>query len=244
MSQYLLFQIYSPFVSWGEAAVGEVRHTSSVPSRSALLGILAAALGIRRDEEQRLAVFNQHYEFAVRPYLSREQWLRDYQTIEVPKENRKRHYFTRRDELTLAPDELNTMLTFREYHTDAFYFIAVRETVGAPVGLDKVADALRNPVFPLYFGRKSCPPALPLSPQILQGTLSDVLCQALEHALLNNDSPLFTLLSGENDLCYWEGEHEGMTVVETRQRSDQPLSRQRWQFTTRLQHSGNIKGDE
>ncbi|QBH96771.1 type I-E CRISPR-associated protein Cas5/CasD [Limnobaculum zhutongyuii] len=244
MSQYLLFQIYSPLVSWGEVAVGEVRHTSSVPSRSALLGILAAALGIRRDEEQRLNMFNQHYEFAVRPYLSREQWLRDYQTVEVPKENKRRHYYTRRDELIQAPDELNTMLTFREYHSDVFYFVAVRETVGAPVGLDKLADALRNPVFPLYFGRKVCPPALPLGPQILQGTLSDVFCMVSEQILLNKNNPIFSLLSEKNDLCYWEGEHDGMMSVETRQRSDQPLSRQRWQFSSRLQHSGNIRGEE
>jgi CRISPR system Cascade subunit CasD len=48
MSRYLLFQLYAPLVSWGAPAVGEVRHTDTIPTRSALLGLLAAALGIPR----------------------------------------------------------------------------------------------------------------------------------------------------------------------------------------------------
>jgi CRISPR system Cascade subunit CasD len=52
MSRYLLFQLYAPLVSWGAPAVGEVRHTDTIPTRSALLGILAAALGISRDNEE------------------------------------------------------------------------------------------------------------------------------------------------------------------------------------------------
>lgn len=47
----------------GRGRPGEVRHSHELPSRSALLGLLAAALGIRREEEQRLNAFNQHYSF-------------------------------------------------------------------------------------------------------------------------------------------------------------------------------------
>ena len=49
----LLFRLYGPLASWGEIAVGESRHTAVYPSKSALLGLLAASLGIRRDEEER-----------------------------------------------------------------------------------------------------------------------------------------------------------------------------------------------
>ena len=37
--------------SWGEIAVGENRHTASYPSKSAIIGLLGAALGIKRDDE-------------------------------------------------------------------------------------------------------------------------------------------------------------------------------------------------
>ncbi len=49
MSQYLIFQLHGPMASWGVDAPGEVRHTHELPSRSALLGLLAAGVGIRRD---------------------------------------------------------------------------------------------------------------------------------------------------------------------------------------------------
>lgn len=75
------------------------------------------------------------------------------------------------------------MITTREYRCDALFHIAVQETEGAPIVLEKLAAALEEPVFPLYLGRKSCPPALPLAPLILDGTLAQVFYQA-EQALI------------------------------------------------------------
>lgn len=240
MSRYLIFQLYAPLVSWGEAAVGEVRHTSAIPSRSALLGLLAAALGIRREDEPQLQVFNQHYHFAIRPLSPREQWVRDYHTVQVPKENRKRRYATRRDELILSSDEPETMLTSREYRCDACYHIAVRETPEAPFTLDVLANALLAPVFPLYLGRKSCPPALPLNPQIIEGTLAAVFHRAYTDESYGFHCEELAAIRSAPLFCVWEGEHEGVSEFATHQRSDQPLSRSRWQFTTRVQHSGYL----
>lgn len=82
-------------------------------TRSALLGLLAAALGIRRDEEARLNNFNRHYHLAVHALASQDCWLRDYHTVSAPRENKKYRYYTRRDELTLAPDEVGTLISQR-----------------------------------------------------------------------------------------------------------------------------------
>ncbi len=53
MARFLLFQLAGPLASWGEIAIGEDRHSAPYPGRSAVLGILASALGIRRAEEVR-----------------------------------------------------------------------------------------------------------------------------------------------------------------------------------------------
>lgn len=238
MSRYLLFQLYAPLVSWGTMAVGEVRHTDVIPTRSALLGLLAAALGIPREQEERLSQFNKHYHFAILPLSSREQWLRDYHTIEVPKENKKQIYYTRRDELTQNRDDLGTMITWREYRCDAYYLIAVSETEGAPVTLDALANSLITPVFPLYLGRKSCPLALPLAPEILEGNLAEVF-RISEHNL-EPDLALLSQGSAPSAICYWEGPAEGVEPSEWRLRSDQPISRKRWQFDVRQQYSGKF----
>ena len=41
--------------------------------------------------------------------------------------------------------------------------------------LRELEAALRHPVYPLYLGRRSCPPTLPLCLGIRQGSLLDVL---------------------------------------------------------------------
>ncbi|WP_034457472.1 type I-E CRISPR-associated protein Cas5/CasD [Buttiauxella noackiae] len=240
MSRYLIFQLYAPLVSWGEVAVGEVRHTATIPSRSALLGLLAAALGIKRENEQQLQCMNQHYHFAIRPLSPREQWLRDYHTVQMPKENRKRRYYTRRDELILSSEEPGTMLTSREYRCDAFYHVAVQETPDAPYTLDELACALMAPVFPLYLGRKSCPPALPLNPQIIDGTLGEVFHKAYADSNYGFNCEELAAIRSAQLFCVWEGEQQGVSEFATQQRGDQPVSRNRWQFTTRVQHSGYL----
>ncbi len=44
MDNYLVFQLYAPLAAWGGQAVGQERPSDDHPSRSALLGLLAAAL--------------------------------------------------------------------------------------------------------------------------------------------------------------------------------------------------------
>ena len=54
MKDYLVFRLYGPLASWGQAAVGGDRPTGLQPTRSAILGLLGAALGIKRDNNQDL----------------------------------------------------------------------------------------------------------------------------------------------------------------------------------------------
>lgn len=113
MSQYLIFQLHGPMASWGVDAPGEVRHTHELPSRSALLGLLAAGVGIRRDDTERLNAFNRHYSLVV--CASRNpRWARDYHTVQMPKEVRKARYFSRREELS-DPELLSAIISRRDY---------------------------------------------------------------------------------------------------------------------------------
>lgn len=243
MTQYLVFQLYAPLVSWGVEAVGEVRHSAAIPGRSALLGLLAAAVGIRREEEARLNAFNAHYYFAVCPRPARQSWLRDYHTVSMPRENRKRVYPTRRDELLLAPEEVGTIVTQREYLCDADYLVAVSAAPQALLSLESLQVALQKPVFPLYLGRKSCPPALPLAPYLTTGTLAQVMTQAntrfscpVRH--WQDREPTCALE------CHWDIPGEtSIPVREARRCSDNPLSRARWQFGERTCFVGTLPGE-
>ena len=64
-------------------------------------------------------------------------------------------------------------VTYRHYLQDAV-FLAGLESEDEAL-LRELEAALRHPVYPLYLGRRSCPPTLPLCLGIRQGSLLDVL---------------------------------------------------------------------
>ncbi|WP_461211490.1 type I-E CRISPR-associated protein Cas5/CasD [Desulfocurvus sp. DL9XJH121] len=170
MAEHLVFTLYGPLQAWGSVAVGEIRPCAGHPTRSGVLGLLAAALGIRRGEGERLQALSDAYAVAVRVDDPGERF-RDYHTVQTPQEKAKRAFHCRRDELgtKLAPDETpNTLLSRRDYLTDARFTVCLRPTAsGAPHSLRELHDALLRPRLTPYLGRKSCPTALPFLPQII-----------------------------------------------------------------------------
>lgn len=238
MADYLLFRLYGPLASWGVIAVGQERGSDVQPSKSAILGLLAAALGIRRDEEQRLAALAAGYGFAVRVDAGG-MLLRDYHTAQVPSASdmKKRPHRTRRDELLLPRHALNTVLSSREYRCDALYMVALWASPNAPYSLAELAAALVKPQLPLYLGRKSCPLALPLQARIMT---TETLAVAFSQVSFSDDAFLTELKRDEKPAIHWEEgiDEGGLAALMTVTRRDQPLSRRRWQFRERRERRG------
>lgn len=231
---YLVFQLQAPLSAWGETAVGEFRPTANYPSESALLGLLAAALGIRREEEDSHAALRKGYGFAI-GVLSSGRLLRDYHTAQVPGrvalKNRPHH--TRRDEFNLPKNDLNTILSTRDYRQDAASLVAIQMRDGAPYPLSDIAQALVKPRFTLYLGRKACPPALPLNPQIIPADNAQTALYDYRQKLAD--------LGGETvpafeRIVWGEGIESGMFHDLEVVRKDRLLSREHWQFGDRIEY--------
>ncbi len=237
MKDYLLFQLYGPLASWGDIAVGEYRPSFAHPSKSAIVGLLAAALGIRRDEEGRQNSLAASCTFSVR-VDAMGVLLRDYHTTQVPSAKRGVTHYTRQSEL--ATDELNTILSSRDYRCDAVYTLAITVADGAPYSLEELASALAKPVFTLYLGRKSCPLAMPLHPQIINAaTLRDALASVPPIAELTD------IISKDDTNVFWEGDIEsGLSCQQVIIRRDEPRSRKRWQFSDRRENYGVFRKEE
>lgn len=231
---YLVFQLQAPLSAWGETAVGEFRPTANYPSESALLGLLAAALGVRREEEDAHAALRRGYGFAI-GVLSSGRLLRDYHTAQVPGRVslKNRPHNSRRDELSLPKDELNTILSTRDYRQDAASVVAVQVRDGAPYALGDVAQALAKPRFTLYLGRKACPPALPLHPQIIAAENALAALHIYRHALAERSGE--TVLALER-MVWGEGIDAGADHDLETVRKDRVLSRGHWQFGDRIEY--------
>ncbi len=255
MEKYLVFRLYGPMAAWGEIAVGEVRRSASYPSRSAILGLVSAALGIRRDETGKLTALFNGYDVAVK-VLSSGTFFTEFHTVSVPTGKMKAHICTRKDEIAEfnfqnkympSTTKPNPILSYRQYRCDSLSIVAIRSRKVVPYSLEVLKKHLNHPQFVLFLGRKSCPLALPLKPQIIE---AEGFRGALDGAVF---PPLVTDFSGEDvtdrfiELTgyhyYWEGEAGDMTPQMTRERYDEPLNRQRWQFASRKEYS-MIAGEE
>jgi CRISPR-associated Cas5-like protein len=141
---HLVFVLHGPVAAFGGVAVGEQRGGQARPARSALLGLLAAALGIDRSDAAAHAAMEHGYGVAVRvdaPGVT----FSDYHTAQVPPARRGERHATRRAELDARP--LETILSRREYRTDSLFTVALWAREMAPVTLADLATALQQPHF-------------------------------------------------------------------------------------------------
>lgn len=158
---WLALWLDSPLQSWGFESRFERRHTAMFPTKSGVIGLILAAMGVPKGkgsdrEHNTLAAFGVHGMVCVRiPRWNR--WrneplpvrrLTDYHTI----------LEFRRADGSLAR-EGETVQSWRDYLMD------VRFGVLLPGGHSTVEEAARrliDPVWGVWLGRKSCPPASPL----------------------------------------------------------------------------------
>lgn len=130
----LLLRLAGPLQSWGVESKFEVRRTMKFPTKSGVIGILAAALGYSREDP--LDELNK-LKFGVR--VDREgKLIRDFHTAIGEK----------------------PYITNRYYLSDAIFLVGLESDDDN--FLNAIEKALKNPVFPIFLGRRSCPPTMPL----------------------------------------------------------------------------------
>lgn len=236
--RYLVFTLYGPLASWGDAAVGELRPTLSYPGRSAIAGLLAAALGVKRDDEKAIAAMRDGIGVGVAVYDEGNP-LCDYHTVQVPRASafRKRPLRTRADELAVTREELETIESWRDYRQDSLSVVCIwLKSDGAPWTLEDLRDAFIEPRFVLYLGRKSCPPAVPLAPEIVEaGDIRGVIDSSAKRI-----SELSAQLGRESlalrRVAWEEGGSAGYATTFSAPRKDEIRSRRGWQFGDRVEH--------
>ena len=240
MTAFLRFTIYAPLASWGDPAVGEIRGSWDRPSRSALLGLVAAALGVLREDDPTHARLDASLGVAVR-VLAGGEGLVDYHTTQNPKASvvKRAAPATRRD--ALAAGEPGTALSKRSLRQDALYVAALWLKPGASVTLEEISAALRSPVFTLYAGRKANALGLPLAPAIVD---AESLAAALrdEPALPEEFRYLRTRGAWGREVAHDPCDDFPPALIAEQivtRRDDSPL-RSRWQFSNRVVHIGRI----
>ncbi|MDP8226012.1 MAG: type I-E CRISPR-associated protein Cas5/CasD [Candidatus Lernaella stagnicola] len=169
----LLLRLAGPMQSWGTRSRFSTRDTEREPSKSGVIGLLCAALGRPRHEAiddlatLRMGVRVDH-EGTV---------CADFHTAGGGRWKGKPYGVAKAS--GAVPTEANyakmTVLSTRYYLADADFVVGLE---GDEALLASLEGALKNPVWPLYLGRKSHVPAAPIRPLMVDQPLEQALRQA------------------------------------------------------------------
>ena len=139
----LLLRLSGPMQSWGVQSRFGVRDTGLEPSKSGVLELVCAALGIDREDDHSLTPL-ANLRFGVR--VDRDGLL-------------KSDYHTANNVIRAGGGVKDTELSTRYYLADALFLVGLASD--DLTLLDRVHNALRNPVWPLFLGRKAFVPGEP-----------------------------------------------------------------------------------
>lgn len=224
--KYLLFQLYAHSQSWGTSMNSRFMTTEDHPTKSAILGLVGTAMGIKMED------MDLHPEFQSLFFACREEAVgtirNDFQTtiVEGYKEKGKR----------LIKFKENSILANKEYLQDAAF-------IGCLWGIDdfllSIQKALRTPHFTVSLGRMSCPPALPFKPEIIEAIN---LKKAFSSYTI--DSMLEPILAKGPLRFFWETEDNSIPIVKKIIRRDQPLLWKCRSFATREENIGFMEKED
>jgi CRISPR system Cascade subunit CasD len=137
--------------AWGERARWSVRDTAPEPTKSGVVGLLACALGLSEDDA--IGQLSRQIDVGVRcdkPGIR----MVDYHTVSggVMSAEGK----LKRNATTHEPE---TVVSWRAYLCDASFLVAVQSSDEV---IARLAEAVQAPYWPIFLGRKSCPPSRPV----------------------------------------------------------------------------------
>lgn len=134
--------------AWATQSKLGVRDTDREPSKSGVLGLVGAALGMQRDDHETLGRLSR-----LRMALRVDRpgtLLRDYHTAGGG---------SFRNQVKYVVHGAKDCVPSQRYYLQGASFVAALSGDGDLI--ERSARALENPCWPLFLGRRSCPPSVP-----------------------------------------------------------------------------------
>jgi CRISPR system Cascade subunit CasD len=148
----ILLKFSGPLQAWGIGSHFETRDTDRYPSKSAVIGLIGASLGISRDDEENIVKLNS-LQFAVR-IDQPGQIVKDFQIATKYKDLYKEKFD-------------RTYVSNRYYLQDAVFMVAISSDDDSYI--EMIDEAIRNPYYATFMGRRS----LPVNADFIQGVFDE-----------------------------------------------------------------------
>jgi CRISPR system Cascade subunit CasD len=156
MLDYLILRLQGAMQAWGGHTYEDYRPSLVFPTRSGVVGLLAACLGIDRKDLSHQKELSNSFTYAVRvddrSYQVHK--IKDFHIVQnVPK---------------VDGTIRNSVVSIREYLCDAHFTLAMKFTKDSGYDLEIIKQAVDNPVFTPVLGRRCCPISRPLFDSVVQ----------------------------------------------------------------------------
>lgn len=176
---WLSLRLEGPLQSWGVDSQYNRRSTGLLPTKSAVAGLCCAALGIDRGSEEERQILSEFSKLRMT-------------SIAVPRKvfgrnldvRRLSDYHTIQDTRKADGSLKDCHITQRQYLTDSGFCVLLS---GSVIFCHELAEALRNPVWGIWLGRKTCIPSAP----VLVGVFASE-AEALRPVIGDQDLESFT----------------------------------------------------
>ena len=200
---YLLLWLEAPLQSWGADSRFGRRGTLNFPTKSGVLGLLCCALGAGGEQKELLLEMGSLHQtvLSYRRSKEREALLRDFQMVGSGYDDKNPW------ETLLIPKKSDgkpvgggSKITYRYYLQDA----AFAAIVEVPTNKSAIfAEALVNPCWDIYFGRKCCAP----TDWMYRGSFATESSAIEKSKEIAKDKKLL------EDFRVLDGEHKGETII-------------------------------
>jgi len=206
---YLLLWLEAPLQSWGHDSKFGRRDTLNFPTKSGVLGLVCSAMGAGGEQCELLAEFATLNQIALSFVRSRDSSIGE--SIKIDREPLLRDFhmvgsgYDDKDPWAslLIPKTSEgkkaigggAKMTYRYYLQDAYFAVLLQVPTAKA---DAIAEALQNPAWDVYLGRKNCVP----TDFIFRGHYADedeAITQALSIALGKALLEDFRVLDGEHE---------------------------------------------
>ena len=186
MPRHLLLRLEAPLMAFGGETIDNFGIIRDFPALSMVTGLLANALGWRREEATRHNRLQERLVMGARLDHPGER-LQDFQNAQLgAKDTGWTTWGVPEGRAGGAGTYNSPHRRFRDYHADLSVLVALRlEPAEEPPTLDDLAEALDRPARPLFIGRKPC---LPTGRLFFGWREGDSVLEVLQSAPLHDGS--------------------------------------------------------